>query len=36
LRVLAKIAKLEMFETQTAPAEDVKLFAGTHVLQSFN
>ena len=26
LRVLGKIAKLEMFETETFPAEDVKLF----------
>ena len=25
-RVLAKIAKLEVFETETFPAEDVKLF----------
>ena len=25
-RVLGKIAKLEMFETETFPAEDVKLF----------
>jgi hypothetical protein len=35
-RALGKIAKLEMFETETFPAEDVKLFAGTPVLQSFN
>jgi hypothetical protein len=25
-RVLAKIAKLEVFETETFPAEDVKVF----------
>jgi hypothetical protein len=26
LRVLAKIAQLEVFETETFPAEDVKVF----------